>query len=102
MRRASTRLLGAVLTAMLAGQAESAWGCAACFGKSDSPMAQGMNMGIFTLLLVILSVLIGIAAFFAYIIRRAALLEAAANASRVNESASAPAEPPSVPEAHSI
>jgi len=87
---------------MLAGQAESAWGCAACFGKSDSPMAQGMNMGIFTLLLVILSVLIGIAAFFAYIIRRAALLEAAANASRVNESASVQAEPAGAPEAHSI
>ena len=27
--------------------------CTACFGQSDSPMAKGMNMGIFTLLLVI-------------------------------------------------
>ena len=40
-------------------------------------MAQGMNMGIFTLLIVILSVLVGIAAFFFYIIRRAARFEAA-------------------------
>jgi hypothetical protein len=40
-------------------------------------MAQGMNMGIFTLLIVILSVLAGIACFFFYIIRRAARFEAA-------------------------
>lgn len=37
-------------------------------------MAQGMNMGIFTLLFVVLSVLIGIAAFFVYILRRASRL----------------------------
>ena len=48
--------------------------CAACFGRSDSPMAKGMNMGILTLLIVITSVLLGIAAFFFYILRRAARL----------------------------
>jgi hypothetical protein len=48
--------------------------CAACFGRSDSPMAQGMNMGILTLLVVIMSVLVGIAIFFTYILRRAARL----------------------------
>ena len=48
--------------------------CAACFGRSDSPMAKGMNMGIFTLLIVIMSVLFGIAVFFFYILRRAANL----------------------------
>jgi F0F1-type ATP synthase assembly protein I len=37
-------------------------------------MAQGMNMGIVTLLFVIVSVLLGIAAFFFYILRRAAQL----------------------------
>ncbi|HEY1662653.1 MAG TPA: hypothetical protein VGI03_09560 [Verrucomicrobiae bacterium] len=31
--------------------------CAACYGKSDSPLAQGMNWGIFTLLGVITPVL---------------------------------------------
>jgi hypothetical protein len=50
--------------------------CAACFGKSDSNMAQGMNMGIFALLLVITSVLCGIAGFFVYVARRTAQLEA--------------------------
>jgi hypothetical protein len=49
--------------------------CAACFGKSDSNMAQGMNMGIFALLLVITSVLCGIAGFFVYVARRSAQLE---------------------------
>jgi hypothetical protein len=49
--------------------------CAACFGKSDSNMAQGMNMGIFALLLVITCVLCGIAGFFVYVARRSAQLE---------------------------
>jgi len=31
--------------------------CAACYGKSDSPLAQGMNWGIFTLLGVTVPVL---------------------------------------------
>ena len=55
----------------------SASACATCFGKSDSAMAQGMNAGILTLLLVIMSVLLAIAIFFAYILRRAARLNAA-------------------------
>jgi hypothetical protein len=47
-----------------------AYACAACFGKSDSNMAKGMNMGIFALLLVITCVLATIASFFVYIGRR--------------------------------
>jgi len=31
--------------------------CAACYGKSDSPLAQGVNWGIFTLLGVVTPVL---------------------------------------------
>ena len=31
--------------------------CAACYGKSDSPLAQGMNWGIFTLLGILAPVL---------------------------------------------
>jgi hypothetical protein len=77
----------------------SAWACSACFGKSDAPMAQGMNMGIFTLLLVITSVLLGIATFFAYIIRRAARMESA-NSAGLNESA--PPKPAATAEAHTI
>ncbi len=45
--------------------------CAACFGKSDSKLAEGMNAGIMALLFVITSVLAAIASFFVFIIRRA-------------------------------
>lgn len=44
--------------------------CTACFGKSDSNMAKGMNMGIFALLLVITSVLCGVAGFFVFLAKR--------------------------------
>lgn len=43
--------------------------CAACYGKSDSAMAVGMNWGIFTLLGVILTVLTCIALFFVHVVR---------------------------------
>ncbi|MEW6160616.1 MAG: hypothetical protein AB1813_24565 [Verrucomicrobiota bacterium] len=48
--------------------------CATCFGQSDSAMAKGMNMGIFSLLGVILFVLGGIASFFIYLAVRTAKL----------------------------
>jgi hypothetical protein len=43
--------------------------CAACYGKSDSPLASGMNWGIFTLLGVILTVLTCITLFFVHVVR---------------------------------
>jgi hypothetical protein len=43
--------------------------CAACYGKSDSPLASGMNWGIFTLMGVILTVLTCVALFFVHVIR---------------------------------
>lgn len=52
------------------------YGCAACLGNSDSAMAEAMNWGIMTLLVVVLGVLIGITAFFVYIARRSALVTA--------------------------
>jgi len=52
--------------------APKALACATCFGKSDSPLAAGMNMGILTLLGFILSLLAVIAGFFVYLARRAA------------------------------
>ena len=50
--------------------------CAACYGKSDSALAQGMNWGILTLMGVLVTVLTGIALFFVHIVRKE---EAAAN-----------------------
>ncbi|MBC8325717.1 MAG: hypothetical protein H8E27_08835 [Verrucomicrobia subdivision 3 bacterium] len=49
---------------------QNANACAACFGESDAPMAEGMNAGIFTLLIVVGGTLTGIAGFFIFIIRR--------------------------------
>lgn len=51
---------------------QAASACATCFGKSSDAMAQGMNMGIFSLLVVITSVLIGVASFAIFLARRAA------------------------------
>jgi hypothetical protein len=41
--------------------------CSTCFGRSDSDMARGMNMGIFTLLSVLAFVLSILVAFFVFI-----------------------------------
>ena len=60
---------------------ESLWACAACYGQSDSPMAHGLNWGIFSLLLVVALMLGGIASFFVYLARRSATLAASANQS---------------------
>jgi protein-disulfide isomerase len=55
----------------------SVFACAACFGKSDSPMAKGMNWGIFSLLVVVVSVLGSIAAVSFVLARRAAAVSQA-------------------------
>lgn len=54
--------------------APAAFACSACYGKSDSALAQGMNWGIYTLLGFIGLVLVGVAGFFVFIIRRAAAM----------------------------
>lgn len=64
----------------LAG-APSGWACATCFGRSDSALAEGMNMGILFLLGVILTVLAALGGFFIYLARRAAAIRAAVSES---------------------
>ena len=64
-----------ILTAAAAALAPSPlFACAACYGKSDSPLASGMNWGIFTLMGVIVTVLATIAGFFVYIVRKEAAM----------------------------
>ena len=60
-----------VLAFFLSFAPSSAVACAACFGRSDSKMAEGMNMGILSLLVVITSVLFGMACFFVFLAKRA-------------------------------
>jgi hypothetical protein len=62
----------AVAVALLALSPHRVFACAACFGKSDSAMAQGMNMGIFSLLAVVGVVLSAVAGFFIFLARKSA------------------------------
>ncbi len=59
---------------VMASLPRSALACAACFGRSDSKLAQGMNMGILSLLVVVVFVLGGFAAFFVYLVRRSSMI----------------------------
>jgi hypothetical protein len=65
------RWLVVLLTALLLAVPRAALACPVCFGQSDSPMAKGVNMGIFFLLGVVGLVLAAFAAFFIYLARRA-------------------------------
>jgi hypothetical protein len=62
--------------ALLLVASPNTWACAACFGRSDSKMAEGMNMGILSLMAVIGLVLGGLVSFFVYVAKRTAALEA--------------------------
>ncbi len=77
MKRTGPFLWAAVGALLLPRPLEA---CATCFGRSDSALAQGLNMGILFLLGVLLVVLGGLVAFFVYLARRAAAFEAAAAA----------------------
>jgi len=59
-------------------QPASLWACAACYGASDSPMARGMNWGIFTLLGVVVCVLSTFATFFVFLAKKSAAASAEA------------------------
>ena len=59
------------LMALFACRPDVAHACAVCFGKSDSAMAKGMNMGIFALLICITGVLATLATFFIFLAVRA-------------------------------
>ena len=52
MSRWRTILVVALGAALLELSSAPAFACAACFGQSDSSLAQGMNMGILALLMV--------------------------------------------------
>jgi hypothetical protein len=59
----------AALLLCLAFSPARLWACAACTGRTDSPLAVAMNWGIFTLLGVVLTVLSGVLVFFVHVIR---------------------------------
>jgi len=67
----SGRWPAVLLTALVLAVPRAALACPVCFGQSDAPMAQGVNMGVYFLLGVVVAVLAGFAAFFVYLARRA-------------------------------
>lgn len=71
--RTLLRSCSLLLAALLLSCPLCALACATCYGQSDSPLAQGMNWGIFTLLIVVGLVLGSVAAFFLFLARRSAL-----------------------------
>lgn len=73
--RMASRIFGSLL-ALLAASPQASHACAVCFGRSDSDLARGMNMGILTLLVIITSVLTGIAGVGFYFAKRSSRLAA--------------------------
>jgi hypothetical protein len=50
--------------------------CAACYGRSDDPMAYGFNWAILTMFGILIAVLGTVATFFVFIIRKESALAA--------------------------
>ena len=73
----NTRLINifSVATVFMLAANRTALACATCYGASSDPMAQGMNWGIMTLLVVISGVLCAVTLFFVHVARRSAALE---------------------------
>lgn len=85
MKRSVHSPVTVFLTMLIAGfLPRVASACAACYGRSDDAMARGMNMGIFTLLIVVTGVLAGIAGVGIFFSVRSA---------RLAKAGAAPAEP---------
>ena len=80
-----TLIAGLALAAALLPQMASA--CAACFGKSDSKMAQGLNMGIFSLLAVVVFMQVAVGCFFFVFLKKRAAKIAAQHAASVEHEA---------------
>jgi hypothetical protein len=73
MRKLSKLVL---IAAMGAFSPSSLLACATCYGRSDAPLAHGMNWGILTLLSIVVLMLSSIATFFVFLIRREAAVQA--------------------------
>ena len=66
-----SRAIWCLLTLLWLVLPRLAGACPACYGESDSPLAHGMNAGIFTLMGVVGLVLSGVAAFGIFLAHRA-------------------------------
>jgi hypothetical protein len=81
-----TILVAAVLTASTASESFACPACGSANGNMpSSPLTNGMNLGILTLMAVIVTVLATIAGFFVYIIRRESALAKIAETQTLSE-----------------
>ena len=87
------RLAAGCFAACLVWLPQPLLACAACFGKSDDSLARGMNMGIFALLFVIVSVLAGLASFAIFLARRSARFPLSPSSAGSGAEFSAPTAP---------
>jgi hypothetical protein len=72
-RLSSRQFLAMPLAMALVLSSNSVFACAACYGTNvDSPLAAGMNWGIFSLLGVVVGVLGTIASFFVFLAKKSA------------------------------
>jgi hypothetical protein len=81
MRRLfGSKFLFALLVLASAMSSHSAMACAMCYanGNANSPLTQGMNWGIFSLLAVVVCVLGTIASFFIFLAKKSAAVNAVA------------------------
>jgi hypothetical protein len=68
-----------LLTLMFLAAPRLALACPVCFGQNDSPLAKGVNMGIFFMLGIVGVILGAFATFFVYLSRRARLFDDSAS-----------------------
>jgi hypothetical protein len=60
-----------VITVLFLAAPRAALACPVCFGQSDAPLANAMNLGILAMLVVVFGVLSSFAAFIVVLNRRA-------------------------------
>jgi len=65
-----TRKILFALALLAAGAPSSLFACAACYGRTDSPLASAMNFGVLTLLGVVLCVLSVFLVGFVHMVRK--------------------------------
>jgi hypothetical protein len=68
-----------LLTLIFLAAPRLALACPVCFGQNDSPLAKGVNMGVFFMLGIVAVMLGAFAAFFVHLSRRARLFDESAS-----------------------
>ncbi len=72
MKSATSLLsIGCLACVLTLAPAPSARACAVCFGNPESPLTQGAQQGILTMLIITYALVIGFAAMFAFVVVRA-------------------------------